>query len=52
MTKQTKQVYETPTTESLELRFEGAILDGSLRFGASGQNPDFFSSSIDDQGDY
>ena len=25
MTKQTKQVYETPTTESLELRFEGMV---------------------------
>ena len=41
MTKQTKQVYETPTTESLELRFEGAILDGSYGTpGAAGGSTD------------
>ena len=31
MTKQLKQAYETPTTETLVVRFEGAILDGSIQ---------------------
>ena len=43
MTKQTKQVYETPTTESLELRFEGVICES----GGAGSDDNVFND-----GDY
>lgn len=37
MTKTTKkQAYETPITEALELRFEGALMDASPFFGGTG----------------
>jgi hypothetical protein len=39
MTKQTKQVYETPTTESLELRFEGGIMKTSGDVDANSWTP-------------
>ena len=45
MTKQQKQVYETPTIETLELRFEGAILDGSNNVYG---NPGFAGGTIED----
>ena len=51
MTKQQKQVYETPTIETLELRFEGAILDGS-NYGSSQAAGQGFSSGNGNIFDY
>ena len=47
-----KEVYTSPITDTLELRVESVILDGSLLYGNSGQSPAFPSSSIDNQGDF
>ena len=51
MTKE-KQLYVSPETETLVIRFEGGILTGSLLYGNPGYNPNYGSGSIDDQGDF